>query len=100
MARGVFAGVGIDRRKEHRVGHRHGGRVRGAKTKSRWAVVRLLEELRVARAMTRDDLADISGYHRMIIGRYERGETTPSLKALVDLANALGCDVTLAPKLD
>lgn len=95
MSRGVHSGMGVDRRTLRRVGHRNGGLVRSPKTASPFSIVRALTALRVASGVTRNELADRSGYHEQIIGRYERGETTPSLRALTDLAQALGAEIDL-----
>lgn len=95
MPRGRFRGV--DGRTQRRMGHRNGGKVRAPVRQSKFTAVRQLCQARVAAGMTRNDLADKSGYPEMIIGRYERGETTPSLNALQDLANALGCELALVP---
>lgn len=75
-----------------------GGVIRLPKTHSKFRVVRELAEARVRHEVSRIDLGEASGYHHMMIGRYERGETTPSLKTLCDLAEALGYDVVLTPK--
>lgn len=73
------------------------GKVRTPKKQSRFAVVRELTALRVKGEITRDDLEAHVGYHKMMIGRFERGETTPSLKTLSDWANALGVEITTKP---
>lgn len=74
-----------------------GGCIRPPRRQSRFSVVRDLTAARVDLGVARIDLAESSGYHVQIIGRYERGETTPSLQALTDLAEALGLRVTLTP---
>lgn len=76
----------------------HGGKVRAPKKQSRFAVVRELTAIRVRQEVTRDDLEAHVGYHKMMIGRFERGETTPSLKTLTDWANALGFEITVKAK--
>lgn len=75
-----------------------GGVVRGTKKKSRYGVVNRLAEIRVERNIARIDLAEHVGYHVMVIGRYERGESTPSLQRLVDWCDALGLELALRPK--
>lgn len=75
-----------------------GGVIRLPKSRSKFRVVRELAEARVRHEVARVDLGEAAGYHHMMIGRYERGETTPSLKTLCDLADALGYDVVLKPK--
>lgn len=76
-----------------------GGCVRLPKTQSRFAVIRELAAARVAAGVARIDLAEMAGYHVQILGRYERGETTPSLQALTDIANALGFRLTITALL-
>lgn len=98
MPRGVHGGVGVDRRSLRRVGHRNGGVVRAPRTMSNMRVIQSLVRLRVALGVTRNELSDRSGYHEVMIGRYERGETTPSLRVLCDLAQALGAEIDLKIK--
>ena len=47
---------------------------------------------REARGLSREDLADLAGLHRTMVGHVERGETTPTLYTIARLASALGVD--------
>ncbi len=49
-----------------------------------------IEQARVARAMTRQDLADAVGVHYQTIGYLERGEYSPSLALALRLSQVLG----------
>ena len=75
-----------------------GGVVRLPRTRSRYGVVNELADARVEQGIARVDLAEAAGYHVMILGRYERGEATPSLQRLVDWAEALGFEITIKPR--
>jgi DNA-binding XRE family transcriptional regulator len=52
-----------------------------------------VEDLRVARGMTRQQLADAVGVHYQTIGYLERGEYSPSLVLALKIARALGADI-------
>jgi transcriptional regulator with XRE-family HTH domain len=62
---------------------------------------RKLAELRTRRGLTRDQLADRSGYTRRAVEQWERAEREPSATALSNLAVALGvsCEVFTAELL-
>jgi DNA-binding XRE family transcriptional regulator len=62
--------------------------------RARYKCIRDLWDLRLLRGQTREQLAEVIGLHPMIISRYERGETTPSLRKLHDWCEAL--NVTLS----
>jgi len=49
-----------------------------------------LRELREKQEYSQDGFAHHTGYHRNYIGQLERGEKSPSLTALFNLASALG----------
>jgi len=49
-----------------------------------------LEQHRVARGLTRQELADRVDVHYQTIGYLERGEYSPSLALALDIAEALG----------
>ena len=49
----------------------------------------ILRALRLGRGMSQEELAHVSGYHRNYIGILERGEKSPSLRTLFNLAGAL-----------
>lgn len=72
--------------------------VRKPTRRSRFPIVARLADFRADRGIARADLAEIVGYHVMILGRYERGECTPSLQRLSDWAEALGFELDLRPK--
>ena len=48
-----------------------------------------LREHRRKAALSQEALADASGYHRTYIGQLERGEKSPSLRTIFDLATVL-----------
>jgi transcriptional regulator with XRE-family HTH domain len=48
-----------------------------------------LHELRKARKVTQEELGFESGYHRTYISQLERGQKSPSLKTIFQLAAAL-----------
>lgn len=50
----------------------------------------VLRQLRLERDQSQDAYAHQTGYHRNYIGQLERGEKSPSLKALFDFANSFG----------
>lgn len=50
----------------------------------------VLRQLRQQRGYSQDSFAHETGYHRNYIGQLERGEKSPSLKALFDFADGLG----------
>lgn len=50
---------------------------------------RVLKKVRNDRELSQDELAARSGYHRTYIGQLERGEKSPSLRTLFDLASTL-----------
>ena len=52
-----------------------------------------LRRIRVARGISQDELALISGVERAYTGRLERGLMNPTIKTLAKLATALQCDV-------
>lgn len=53
-----------------------------------------LRELRTARNLTQQDLADRCGSRVPFISNLERGVTVPSLSTLLRLAEALECDAS------
>jgi DNA-binding XRE family transcriptional regulator len=52
-----------------------------------------IEELRVSRAVTRQELAEQVGVHYQTIGYLERGEYSPSLSLALRIAEALNYDI-------
>ncbi|NDD62649.1 MAG: transcriptional regulator [Acidobacteria bacterium] len=52
-----------------------------------------VEELRLAKGMTRQELADAAGVHYQTIGYLERGEYSPSLVLALRIARVLGLEV-------
>jgi DNA-binding XRE family transcriptional regulator len=52
-----------------------------------------IEELRVSRAVTRQELAEKVGVHYQTIGYLERGEYSPSLSLALRIAEALNYDI-------
>lgn len=56
-------------------------------------VIQRLWDLREREGITRDQLAEKLGYAAVLIGRWERGEATPSLQRIKDWCQALGADL-------
>ncbi len=49
-----------------------------------------VRELRQARGISQEDLADLAGMHRTYLGGIERGERNPCLRNISAIAEALG----------
>ena len=56
-------------------------------------VINRIEELRLARGISRQDLADAVGVHYQTVGYIERGEYSPSLVLALQIAKVLGTTV-------
>jgi transcriptional regulator with XRE-family HTH domain len=54
------------------------------------ALGRVLRALRATKHLSQDELAHQSGYSRNYIGLVEQGKTSPSVRALFNIATALG----------
>jgi len=54
-----------------------------------WAFGVILKELRRATNLSQETLADKAGYDRTYIGLLERGQRSPSLRTIFNLADAL-----------
>lgn len=54
---------------------------------------KLLRNLREQRGLTLVDLSKLTGIHSGIIGRWERGSSKPSDEGLIDVLDALNCDL-------
>jgi transcriptional regulator with XRE-family HTH domain len=50
---------------------------------------RVLRDVRKSRSLSQEELGAKSGYHRTYIGQLERGEKSPSLRTIFDLAKTL-----------
>jgi transcriptional regulator with XRE-family HTH domain len=50
---------------------------------------RVLRQIRTERSLSQEELGFKSGYHRTYIGLLERGEKSPSLRTLFNLAATL-----------
>lgn len=74
------------------------GIVRRPKKGSRFAIINRLAAIREQRNVTRPDLGERVGYHHVQLGRYERGEATPTLQRLADWCEALGLELDVRPK--
>ena len=61
--------------------------------KRQYPIVCELRQIRERRQIPRKVLEHAMGYHRLTLGRWERGETLPSLQALHDWAAYLGVDI-------
>jgi transcriptional regulator with XRE-family HTH domain len=51
---------------------------------------RALRAVRLNKSISQEELAARSGYHRTYIGQLERGEKSPSLRTIFNLAATLG----------
>lgn len=49
-----------------------------------------VRNLRSARGLSQESLADLAGFHRTYLGGVERGERNPGLLNIVAVARALG----------
>lgn len=65
---------------------------------SRYPIIRQLWRAREIEGYARVDLAERMGYHAMMLGRWERGEATPSLRRLHDWADCLGFHIAVRTK--
>ncbi|MFN8654643.1 MAG: helix-turn-helix transcriptional regulator [Gemmatimonadales bacterium] len=54
------------------------------------AVGRILRDLRVAKGLSQDAFAELSGVHRTYVGSVERGERNISLSNIVKFSQSLG----------
>lgn len=52
-----------------------------------------IEELRAAKGLSRQQLADAVGVHYQTVGYLERGEYNPSLTLALKIAHELGADI-------
>ena len=52
-----------------------------------------VEELRISRGLTRQQLVDVVGVHYQTIGYLERGEYSPSLILALKIAKALDAEI-------
>ena len=52
-----------------------------------------IREFREAKGLTQDKLADLSDLSRPVISQFEKGQRTPSLKALKRIADVLNTSV-------
>lgn len=55
---------------------------------------RVLRAIRDEVEISQDELGAKSGYHRTYIGQLERGEKSPSLRTLFNLASTLGISLS------
>jgi transcriptional regulator with XRE-family HTH domain len=62
---------------------------RGKPVSPEVAFGRVLREIRESRSFSQEELGAKSGYHRTYIGQLERGEKSPSLRTIFDLATTL-----------
>ena len=51
---------------------------------------KIIADLRTEKGFSQTDLANESGVSRVMIGKYERGEASPSIEAAKKIADALG----------
>ena len=51
---------------------------------------KVIADLRVEKGWSQTDLANNSGVSRVMIGKYERGEASPSIEAAKKIADAFG----------
>jgi transcriptional regulator with XRE-family HTH domain len=57
-----------------------------------------LRRSRVSQGIAQFDLAEVSGYNRGTIAKYETGRGTPSLHMACNWAESLGCKLVLVKK--
>jgi HTH-type transcriptional regulator/antitoxin HipB len=61
----------------------------------------LVLQLRRRRAelkLTQEQVAEVSGLNRRVIGELERGTISPRFSTVLAIANALGLDIELRPR--
>ena len=58
------------------------------------ALIKVIAEYRQAQGLTYEDLADKAGVHRTTIGLLERNERTPTVQIALQLASALGVELS------
>ena len=58
------------------------------------ALIRVIADYRQAQGLTYEDLADRAGIHRTTIGLLERNERTPTVQIALQLASALGVELS------
>jgi transcriptional regulator with XRE-family HTH domain len=58
-----------------------------------YPIVLQLRQVRESRGIPRKVIEYKIGYHKMTIGRWERGDTQPSLQALHDWCQVLGVEI-------
>jgi transcriptional regulator with XRE-family HTH domain len=58
------------------------------------ALIKVIAEYRQAQGLTYEDLADKAGIHRTTIGLLERNERTPTVQIALQLASALGVELS------
>lgn len=59
-----------------------------------------LKAARKAKGLSQAALAEITGYDRFVLARWENGQTSPTLARLIDWAGTLGFELRLRPKSD
>jgi DNA-binding XRE family transcriptional regulator len=64
------------------------------------SVVNCIEELRLSKGISRQQLADAVGVHYQTVGYIERGEYSPSLVLALQIAKVLGTPVEKIFKLE
>lgn len=57
-----------------------------------------IRDLRNAKGLSVTELADLSGIHRSMISRWERGERVPSVENYNKVMTALGAELTVVEK--
>lgn len=67
-------------------------------SQSEYVVLAQLVKLRKEKGLTQKDLAKLSGNKQQVISRIEKHESSPTLKTLSSIANALGAEIMLVPK--
>jgi transcriptional regulator with XRE-family HTH domain len=68
---------------------RTGGEKKGSLRSPEDAFGHVLRTVRQSRSVSQEALAFEGGYHRTYIGQLERGEKSPSLRTIFNLAKAL-----------
>src|ERR1700733_2553822 len=71
------------------MGVRPPGRQKPSHTSPERAFGEVLRVIRKSRAFSQEGLSFETGYHRTYIGQLERGEKSPSLRTIVNLASVL-----------
>ncbi len=76
----------------------HHGPLRPAKVHRNVPVLRALDEVRVARNISLEELGERSGYHKQQVSAWLSGKVAAPIRGISELAEALNLELTVRPK--